>query len=327
MIDLAQLTLDARRFWPGEALWEGPLVFIDLAATGEAPDQLVLPSCPVIGLGDAAHPLAASLDAVIEAPVSAAGLAQQVLAMPLAAAVIVQLLRLLPSLTPDAGLTAESLAYAVLQGSAEHRGWLAAQVRAPLRSEGAVRLERSGAQLTVTLDHPASGNAIDRAMRDALYDAFTLAALDPDIRRVLLRGAGRTFSLGAELGEFGSTTDPATAHDIRARTLPAHALARCADNLDVHVQGGCAGSGLEMAAWAKRFTAAPDAWFQLPELAMGILPGAGGCVSLSHRIGRQRAALLILSGKRISARQALGWGLIDAIVEHSPGDDCGADEF
>ena len=324
-IDIAGLTIDARRLWPGEALLDGPLAFVDLAATGEAPDQLALPPCPVIGLGDAAHPLAASLDAVIEPPVSAAGLAEQVLAMPLAAAVIVQLLRLLPSLPPGEALTAESLAYAVLQGSAEHRGWLAARERAVQRSEGAVQLVRSGARLTVTLDHPASGNAIDRAMRDALYDAFTLASLDPDLRQISLRGAGRTFSLGAELGEFGTTSDPALAHDIRARTLPAHALARCADKLDVHVQGCCVGAGLEMAAWARRFTAAPDAWFQLPELAMGILPGAGGCVSLTRRIGRQRTVLLILSGKRISARQALGWGLIDVIVDQPPADDSGAD--
>ena len=54
---------------------------------------------------------------------------------------------------------------------------------------------------------------------------------------------------------------------------------------------------------------------QLPELAMGILPGAGGCVSLTRRIGRQRTALMILSGRRIGARQALDWGLIDAIVD------------
>jgi enoyl-CoA hydratase/carnithine racemase len=70
-----------------------------------------------------------------------------------------------------------------------------------------------------------------------------------------------------------------------------------------------------MAAWANRFTAAPDAWFQLPELAMGVLPGAGGCVSLTRRLGRRRTALLILSGKRITARTALGWGLVDRIVD------------
>ncbi len=155
-------------------------------------------------------------------------------------------------------------------------------------------------------------------MRDALHEAFTLAALDPEIVQVSLRGAGRCFSLGAELGEFGTCRDPATAHDIRWRTLPARAAALCAEKLDVHVQGGCAGAGLELAAFARRFTAAPDAWFQLPELAMGILPGAGGCVSLTRRIGRQRTALLVLSGKRISARQSLAWGLVDAIVDEAP---------
>jgi enoyl-CoA hydratase/carnithine racemase len=59
---------------------------------------------------------------------------------------------------------------------------------------------------------------------------------------------------------------------------------------------------------------------------MGLLPGAGGCVSLTRRIGRQRTVLLILSGKRIGARKALEWGLIDAIVDDAPADDRGPDE-
>ena len=326
--EIAALTIDARRLWPGEAPWDAALCFVDLAVTRGAPEQLALPPCPVIGLGDSAHPLAARLDAVIEAPVGAAVLAEQVLARPSAAAVIVQLLRILPELPPEDGLTVESLAYGLLQGSTEHRSWIADRQRDDPagRNAGAVTVVREGDQLIVTLDDPASGNAIDRAVRDALYDAFTLAALDPELRRLSLRGAGRTFCLGAELGEFGTTKDPAVAHAIRARTLPARVLARCADKLEVHVQGGCVGAGLEIAAWARRFTAAPDAWFQLPELAMGILPGAGGCVSLTRRIGRQRTALLILSGKRISARQALGWGLIDAIADQPPGDDGGAHE-
>ena len=320
--DIAALTIDPRRLWRGEELLDWPLCFVDLDTLGETAGETafepVLPPCPVIGLGDAAHPFADSLDALVEAPVTAAGLASQVLAAPQAAAVTVQLLRLLPSLSPEAGLTAELLAYGLLQGSAEHRAWMSAQAPAPQRSAGRVQLDRAGERLTVVLDHPASGNAIDRAMRDHLYDAFTLAALDPDIRQVVLRGEGRSFSLGAELGEFGTTRDPATAHAIRARTLPARAAMRVADKLSVHVQGGCVGAGLELAAWAGRFTAAPDAWFQLPELAMGILPGAGGCVALTRRIGRQRTALLILSGRRISARQALDWGLVDAIRREEP---------
>lgn len=313
-MELSALTLDPQRLWPGESAHDGPLAFIDLAEAREWPEVVALPPCPVIGLGDRAHPFAPGLDAIVENPVGIGAVARQVLAMPEPAAVIVQLLRLLPALSPDDGLTAESLAFATLQGSAAHRGWLAGRTGAAGDPPGEVRVERTGRGLTITLDR-AGGNAIDRTMRDALFEAFALAAADPEIATVSLRGAGRTFSLGADLAEFGTTTDPATAHAIRARTLPARMIARCADRLEVHVQGGCVGAGLEMAAWARRLTATSDAWFQLPELAMGILPGAGGCVSLTRRIGRQRTTLLILSGKRINARTALEWGLVDGIVD------------
>ena len=251
-MDIAALTIEAQRLWPGETVPDAPLCFIDLAAETGSADQLRLPPCPVIGLGDPGHPLARQLDAVIEPPVSAAGLARQVLGKPLAAAVIVQLLRILPGMLPEDALTTESLAYGLLQGSAEHRAWIAARPHgvSDLRSAGEVSLAREDDRLVVTLDHPASGNAIDRAMRDALGEAFSMAALDAELRRISLRGAGRTFSLGAELTEFGTTSDPATAHDIRTRTLAARALARCADKLDVHVQGGCVGSGRTLGACA-----------------------------------------------------------------------------
>lgn len=314
-MDLGELSIDPQRLWPGEIAIDRPLAFVDLAAAREWPAVAALPPYPVLGVGSRDHPLAAQLDAVIEAPISAETVARAVLASPAAAAVTVQLLRLLPPLAAEDALTAESLAYGMLQGSAAHRAWIAGRGAQPTSGERSVRAEREGDSLTITLDHPASGNAVDRTMRDALYEAFALAALDPEIRTVALRGAGRTFSLGAELAEFGTTTDPAAAHAIRAATLPARMIARCADRLEVHVHGGCVGAGLEMAAWAKDFSAAPDAWFQLPELAMGILPGAGGCVALSRRIGRQRTALLILSGKRIGVRTALEWGLVDRIVD------------
>lgn len=322
--DLAPFVIDPRRLWRGEAVPNAALLVVDLDVAIAGAEDIVLPPCPIVGFGDPGHPLAAVLDAVVEPDWGAAPLARQVAACPQAAAVAVQLLRLLPALTPAAGLTAESLAYGLLQSSAEHRAWLAG--RDPSAgAEGELRTERVDDALVLTLDRPGSGNAIDRAMRDALHEALTLAALDGEIARVVLRGAGRCFSLGADLGEFGTTTDPATAHAIRALTLPAHAAVFCADKLEAEVRGACVGAGLELAAWARRVIATPDAWFQLPELAMGILPGAGGCVSVTRRIGRQRTALLILTGKRIGARKALDWGLIDRIVDHLPGDQDGAD--
>ena len=297
---------------PHASLWDAPLALVDLDSAAD--EAIALPPCPVIGFGDTGHPLAERLDCVVEPPVSLDGLARAVLARPHAAAVVVSLLRLLPALDVQAGLEAESLAYAVLQGSAEHRAWLAHQPARPAMPVGHVRVDREGEVLHIVLDNPAAGNAIDRTMRDRLHEALSLAALDDSIARVVLAGGGRTFSLGAALEEFGTTTDPATAHAIRARTLPARMAARCADRLEARVQGGCVGSGLELAAWARRIVASPDAWFHLPELAMGILPGAGGCVSLTRRIGRQRTALMVLSGKRISARKALDWGLVDEIA-------------
>ena len=178
-----------------------------------------------------------------------------------------------------------------------------------------VSIERNGAIWTVVLDRPQARNAIDCALRDELYEAFTLAALDPEVRSIKLRALGQAFCVGADLDEFGTTRDPAQAHLIRSRTLPAKAIAPRASILDVHAQGACVGAGLEMAAFAARFTASRCAWFQLPELSMGLIPGAGGCVSVPSRIGRQRAALLILSGRRINAETALSWGLIDMIQD------------
>jgi enoyl-CoA hydratase/carnithine racemase len=184
---------------------------------------------------------------------------------------------------------------------------------------------RDDAVLRITLDRPWARNAIDRVMRDGLFEAFTVAACDPDIARVELRSVGPAFSIGGDLDEFGVTRDPAMAHRIRMQTLPARPLSRRADILDVHVRGACVGAGLEIAAFAGRVTASPSAWFQLPELAMGLIPGAGGCVSVARRIGRRRTALMLLSGRRINVATALGWGLIDAIEDHPAIDPGGPD--
>lgn len=311
----AEFAAKPARFWIGEEPWTLPLALVDLDADLPWPEDVLLPPCPIIGLGERDAPGAALLDAVIEMPARIDALITQVIANPRAAAILAQLLRLLPSLDVQQGLTAESLAYATLQGSEEHRAWLARQVKTPGVPAGRVRLLRTDNVLEIMLDRPEAGNAIDRIMRDALYEAFQTAALDPSIERVILRSEGRVFSLGADLAEFGTTTDPATAHEIRAFTLPAHMAERTGDRLEAWVQGACIGSGLELAAFAQRIVATPAAWFQLPEMAMGILPGAGGCVSLTRRIGRQRTALMILSGQRVSARTALEWGLIDAIVD------------
>jgi len=318
-MDFAPFLLDPRRLWQGERAPDLPLAIVDCDAAREWPDQPVLPPFPVIALGDRAHPLAAALDAVIEPPVPLAALVRAVGAHPRAAAVVVDLLRLLPALPAEQGLVAESLAYAALQAGSEHLAWRARRPAAAPAAPGRVQVVRTDDCLALTLDRPAAGNAVDVAMRDALVEALELARLDPAIARVRLAATGRSFSLGADLAEFGTTADPAAAHAIRRRTLPARLLAELGDRLEVHIDGACVGAGLEMAAFAHRLTASPRAWFQLPELAMGVLPGAGGCVSLTRRIGRQRTALLILSGRRIGAPTAQSWGLVDQLTADETG--------
>lgn len=312
--DVERFLIDPQTDWSGSAdAWQ-PLAFVDLDTCADGTQCQPLPALPVIGIGQRDHPLAATLDAVIEPPIDAATLIQQVERTPRAAAVIVQLLRSSEGLPMERALAMESLSYGLLQGSEEYAAWLASRSSTEQSNAlGHVRVERRESELHIVLDRPEARNAINRDMRDQLFEAFTLAALDPDIRSVKLRSVGDAFSAGGDLNEFGTTRDPAIAHLIRSRTLPALALAKRPEIVDVHIQGACIGAGLEISAFAGRVTAAPTAWFQLPELAMGLLPGAGGCVSVPRRIGRQRAALMMLSGQKIDADTALRWGLIDAI--------------
>jgi hypothetical protein len=310
---MQDLLIDPSKGWASAAEPWPPLAFLDLAACSRDVRLETLPPFPVVGFGDATHPIAPALDAIVEPPISAEALIRHTSRAPKAAAVAIQLLRSLEHLPAERALTLESFGYGMLQGSAEHSRWLESRDAAQPEPPGKLTVERQGFELRITLDRPLARNTIDRAMRDQLFDAVALAVFDTDIRVVKLRAVGVCFSMGADLAEFGTTRDPATAHLIRSRTLPALMLAARAEILDVHVQGGCVGAGLEMAAFAGRLTATSDAWFQLPELDMGLIPGAGGCVSVPRRIGRQRAALMILSGRRINAATALRWGLIDAI--------------
>ena len=307
------------RAWPVDwGGWTDALALVECAALAGAPPSLrpgSLPPFPLIGIG---HPGIGCerLDAAVPDLAAARRLARRVRANPRAAAVAVQVLRMTENMPVEDALTVESLAFATLQGSAEFSAWLERRpAPAPVEPGDRLMLAHDGATLAIRLERTDRHNAIDAAMRDALHDAFTLAALNPAITRVTLDAAGRCFSTGGDLAEFGITRDPAEAHRIRGLTLPARALLPRASVCEVLVHGACIGAGLELAAFAGHVAATPDAWFQLPELAMGLIPGAGGCVSLPRRIGRQRTASMLLTGRRIDAATALRWGLIDAIVD------------
>lgn len=277
--------------------------------------------CPIIAIAaDTSMPLATCADAVVDGPEAAEPLLANIRRHPIAATVLVQLLRLIDGLPVAQALAAESLANSTLQAGPEFARWLGghrASKTLVARDIGpAVLMRRGGADggtLHLTLNRPGLRNAMTVEMRDALVEALELALADTSIRRVEIDGAGKCFSTGGDLGEFGSAPDPASAHCVRSLALPARLLTQMAARVRVRVHGACIGSGIEVAAFAGHLVAAPGAWFQLPELSLGLIPGAGGCVSIARRIGRQRCAWLVLSGVRLNARTAMEWGLVDAI--------------
>jgi enoyl-CoA hydratase/carnithine racemase len=174
---------------------------------------------------------------------------------------------------------------------------------------------RSEEILHLTLNRPHVHNAFSAGMRDALAEGLTVAVADPGIERIVLDGAGPSFCSGGDLDEFGSFPDPATAHAVRSTRNPARLLSECASRVHTIVHGACIGAGAELPAFTARVVADPGSFFALPELGMGLVPGAGGTVSLPRRIGRQRTAWLALGGERIDAQTALAWGLVDELAE------------
>ena len=305
-----------------------PVVWVDLAVAppAEARDarawerlaELPAASVGVVGSGlpPGAGALAEALDLVVRGDAERDAVAASIGRCPRASLVLVQLLRRSLARDVPEGLLAESLAYSTLQAGPEFAAWRAArrERKRPPNTEPAVRARREGDVLELELNRPEKRNAFSAEMRDALCEALALVIQDASLRRVVLRGAGPSFCSGGDLDEFGTLPDPATAHAIRSTRSPAALLARVADRVEARVHGACVGAGAELPAFCARVVADPGAFFQLPEVALGLVPGAGGSVSLPRRIGRQRTAWLALTGRRLPAEEALAWGLVDEIA-------------
>jgi enoyl-CoA hydratase/carnithine racemase len=132
--------------------------------------------------------------------------------------------------------------------------------------------------------------------------------------QVRLSGAGPDFCSGGDLDEFGSAADLVAAYLVRLDRHPGWLLHQVSERVTVQLHGACIGAGIELPAFAVRVIADRSAFFRLPEVSMGLLPGAGGTVSIPRRIGRWRAAWLALSGARLDPQTALEWGLVDEVL-------------
>jgi enoyl-CoA hydratase/carnithine racemase len=298
---------------------------VDFSETSYSSDEvkavsqwLVRQPVPVIGLMGSDTRLVGALDLLVGSRSEAEQLASFIGQYPHASAVLVQVTRVTPGLPVAAALAIESLGYATLQGGEEFSRWLAAQHRTQSVSSNLaepVVMKRTGAELKILLNSPGNRNALSVAMREGLSEAFRLVAMDDSIQQVVVSGSGPCFSAGGDLTEFGTTRDLAEAHRIRQLRMPAQYLAEHAQRYRFDLHGACIGAGIELPAFAGHLTATRDAFFRLPEVAMGLIPGAGGCVSIPRRIGRHRTNYLAVTGMQLSADEALAWGLIDGLKE------------
>ncbi len=181
-----------------------------------------------------------------------------------------------------------------------------------------VLTRHAGQIFEVTLNRPAKRNAINDEMMSALSAAFDQAeaAFNDGARVALVRGAGRVFSAGIDLHQFGQIDD-----GLRANLFPFTAryqaifdkIERCSLPVISVLQGYCLGLALELALACDFRIAAERAKLALPEARLGIIPDVGGTVRLIKLVGPSRAKDLIMTGRNIDVAQALEWGLVNAV--------------
>ncbi len=228
---------------------------------------------------------------------SIAAFAEAVAANQQAALVARQVVRASETLAVPEAIDVESLGYSTLQGGPEFAAWLAGRGPRPLPppSDEPVLIAREGDLLHITLNRPERRNAYGTVLRDALVDALRLAVVDGSIERVVLDGAGSSFCAGGDLDEFGRTPDITLAHFVRTRGGAGRLVAQLAGRMEVRLHGHCIGAGIEIPAFAGRVVATSGTVFRLPEVSMGLIPGAGGTVSIPRRIGRWRSLHLFVT--------------------------------
>ena len=167
---------------------------------------------------------------------------------------------------------------------------------------------------TLTIDHPPV-NALNQETVTALADAVEAATKDPEIRVIVITGAGKIFVAGADLEELALWNERAALENVsRVKTMMSM-LRNCPKPVIAAINGMAAGGGLELAMACDIRIAQQGIQMGLPEVTLGVLPGAGGTQMLPRLIGTGKALELLLTGRLVSALQALDMGLIDFIAD------------
>ncbi|MBS0408303.1 MAG: enoyl-CoA hydratase/isomerase family protein [Proteobacteria bacterium] len=167
---------------------------------------------------------------------------------------------------------------------------------------------REGDVGVITLNSPPV-NALSAGVRDGLAGGFAAAMADPDAKAIVLICDGRTFIAGADITEFGGAQKGASLFDVQ------DAMEGATKPVIAAIHGTALGGGLEVALCAHYRVAVPSARCGLPEVNLGLLPGAGGTQRLPRIVGPQKALEMVTSGQHVPAKACLEMGLVDELVE------------
>jgi enoyl-CoA hydratase len=179
-------------------------------------------------------------------------------------------------------------------------------------SEELVLVERDQRVGIVLLNRPKQLNALSGELMDALAAALGELDADPEVRAIVLGGNERAFAAGADIAELGVAT-PVSLYEGR-RLERWDAIRALRTPLVAAVSGFCLGGGCELAMLCDVVVAAETARFGQPEINLGVLPGAGGTQRLTRAVGKAVAMDMILTGRMLSAREALSFGLVARVV-------------
>lgn len=183
-----------------------------------------------------------------------------------------------------------------------------------------VRSDTREGVATLTVNRPDTMNALNEAVVFQLHSAFRRAAADPDVRGIVIAGAGKAFVAGADIRFFVRNMESGDLDRILDFTRAGHALlddiAHCPKAVVARLHGLALGGGVELALACHHIVATPRATIAFPETGIGIYPGLGGTQRATRRIGVGLAKWLIFTGQTLSADEALAVGVVDRVVPH-----------
>ena len=187
-------------------------------------------------------------------------------------------------------------------------------VRLESMVEPVVLYSKSGAVAHIVLNRPRVMNAYNVQMRDELFLTLEAVRDDPDVRVAVISGAGeRAFCAGADLTEFGTAPSQVIARQVRWERDIWGLFLSLGKPLIAAMRGYVIGSGVEIACLCDIRIAADDAQFAMPEVALGMIPAAGGTQTLRRVVGASRALEMVLSNRRIGAEEARRIGLVHSV--------------